>query len=196
MRILILIFVLTVSKAYSQDKEFFKLSKGSVTVLIKDTSDYSKEYIDELLNWDLSQSYILNRDSLIVNGGFGYGLFDTGLLKDKSYTFQGVNDVTKITLEVKRINYSTVEYQIIVKQGDESNTFNGVAHGGVSVLGSESDEDDNTGIAYFCSEYSSNWKHSEVILRIDSEESNKAKVIIYGDLKIPLENCPTLSLRE
>ncbi len=75
-------------------------------------------------------------------------------------------------------------------------TISGTAHGGVSILGAESDEDDSTGVSYFCSEYYSNWKHPNVTLRIDAEDSYKAKVIISGDPLVTLDSCPTLKLKE
>ena len=191
MRILLFIIIVTTVIGCSQEKQFITITKGSVTLLVQDTSDYSQEYIDELLNWDLTDTYTLNHDSLIVGGGFGYGLFDTILLKGKQYNFQSSN----INLGVKRINFSTIEYEIQIKSGNEFKTFRGLAHGGVSVFGSETDEDDKTRNSYFCSEYSNNWKHSTVIVRIDSENGDKAKIIVNGDLSIPLDKCPTLSLR-
>ncbi len=196
MKILTILFFLIGFTTTAQNDQFVKMSRDSLTLFVKDTSDYSKEYLEELLNWDLSKTYTLNRDTLIVNGGFGYGLFDTGLKKDRPYIFKGANDLMTINLVATRVNFSTIEYQIELKKGSELNTFNGKAHGGVSILGSESDTDDKTGESYFCSEYSSNWKHSKVIVRIDSEESNKATIIIHDNIHVTLESCPTLVLKE
>lgn len=194
MRILTTILALVSLTAFSQDGQFTKLEKGSVTILVNDTSEYSSEYLNELFNWDLSKTYILNRDSLIVSRGVEYGLFDTGLEMDKKYVFEGYNSHMKIALDVTRLNYSTIRYHIEISKVNESETIDGTAHGGVSILGSESDEDDKTGISYFCSEYSNNWKHSSVIIRIDSEENNRAKVIISEGPEVTLQSCPTLRL--
>ena len=195
MRIPAIIFILIGLTALSQEEQFIKISNGSVSILVKDTSDYSAEYINELLNWRLSDTYILNQDSLIVSRGFEYGLFDTGLKENKKYSFEGTNEEMTINLDVRRVNFSTIEYQIEITKGDVSETLTGTAHGGVSILGAESDEDDKTGASYFCSEYSNNWKHSSVLLRIDSEDSDKAKVIVSGGLDVTLNSCPTLRLK-
>ena len=197
MKILTVLFVLIQLTASSQDADFHVISRDSVSILVKDTSDYSKEYLDELLNWGLSDSYILNRDSLIINQ-YEFGLFDTGLKKNEEYRFEGENEKMSVDLVVKRINYSTIEYQITTKKGDQLVNFSGRAHGGVSILGAESDEDDATGIYYFCSEYYSNWKQARFTIRIDSEEGNKAKVIIPEEPEpsIGLNDCPTLRLKD
>jgi hypothetical protein len=196
MKTIAIIFFLIGFTASAQRTQFIKITQNSTTIFVNDTSDYSKDYLEELMAWDLSTTYTLNRDTLFVNGGFGYGLFDTGIEKDKQYTFSGSNDLMAITLVVIRINFSTIEYQVEIKKDNEITTFYGEAHGGVSILGSESDTDNMTGESYFCSEYYSNWKHPKVTLRIDSEENNRAKVIIYDSLEITLKNCPTLVLME
>lgn len=144
----------------------------------------------------MSKQYILIEDTLFTSGPFGYGLFDIGLDLQKQYIFEGIKKHVKVTLVVSRINYSTLKYDITVLKSGVSHVFSGLAHGGVSILGSESDTDTNSGISYFCSEYSNKWKDSSVMIRIDSEQSKRATVIIRDKLILSLDSCPTLQRKE
>jgi len=182
--------------ALSQGSDFIELRRDSVTVFVKDTTAYSQAYIDELLNCNLSTEYILNDDSLIVSRGVEYGLFYTGLEKDSTYEFLGKNGGYEVLLTVKRINYSTITYSAVIKSGELGERIQGIAHGGVAILGSESDDDDQTGDAYLSAEYSSNWITPNHSIRIDKEKNNRAKIIVTGNsgITLNLSDCPTLRL--
>ena len=138
----------------------------------------------------------LNEDTLFITGVDEHFLFDTTLELNKKYRYQGETTDFMIRLDIIRINYSTVKYKARIKQGEIIENISGIAHGGVYIFASESDED--KGEAYFCTEYYSNWINSNHIIRIDSEEGNRVKLIISGNSSIllGLGECPTLRIQK
>lgn len=139
-------------------------------LFIKDSSAYSKEFLDCLKEIE-QQDYSLIDSLLIINS------IDTVVipqLKIEKFEFSDKKSVLKLN----QINYSTIKY-LFITQGKQ---WEGLATIGCTFyLGSESDIDEN-GDSYFCDEFIDDSSNDIVGIRIGEEYCR----IIIGDVYSPL----------
>lgn len=144
---------------------FAQQDKGAELIL-KDSSTYSKDFIDCLKEIE-NQQFCLIDSLLIINSS------DTAFiprLRENTLEFASENN----TLKLSQINYSTIKYLLITP----GHQFEGLASINCTFyLGAESDTDVN-GDSYFCDEFIDNNSSDIVILRVGEEYCN----ILVGDL--------------
>ncbi len=193
--LIILLLTFSVSNFFSQLNGFVEFKNDSTTIYVKDTNDYSKSFIQEIFKFEISKNYFLNKDTLRLNSK-EFALFDTGLSLNKEYHYSGQNESFKINLTIKRINFSSIQYNGEVYSGNLRNTFEGIANGGVPIFGIQNQKDPVNGEKYPYVEYLSNWVYPIHTIQIDSKNHSRIKISIGGNstLNINEENCPTLRL--
>lgn len=118
------------------------------------TADYSARFIEGLKSNAGFQKFVL-RDSLLIINDEETAVFPGEPETGRLIVLKGKKDLISITLIVKKINYTTVEYKVeIVEPGKKSHIQKGEADISSSFfLGAESDESD-TGQSYFVTEFS------------------------------------------
>ena len=190
-------FLSVCSFVQAQNSGYYAIKRDSITLFVKDTNAYSKEFLNELANWKLAKAYILEDDKILVDSTEEFSAFFTGLKIGERYTYIGKNDEYEIDLTIKRLNYTTIYYDAIIRSEDGREHIKGKAHGGVSLFSEEIDEDDETGVAYACTEYVDNLENPGHAIRIDSEQTTRAKLIVEGndDVYVDLVSCPTLKVK-
>jgi len=147
---------------------FAQQHKGS-ELFIKDSSAYSKDFIDCLIEIENQQFYLI--DSLLIINSSDTVFIPS--LKDDTLEFAS----EKNTLKLSQINYTTIKY-LLVTPGHQ---FEGIASINCTFyLGAESDTDAN-GDSYFCDEFIDNNSSDIVILRVGKEYCN----ILVGDVIPP-----------
>lgn len=123
-------------------------------IKVKNAADYSETFLSGLKaikgygDFELIDSlFLINKTDTVYFPGFpGIGAY---------LVFTGRKEGLAITLSVKRINYTTIDYKIEIKESGKANrTQTGQAdiHPGF-FLGAEMDENETTGIAYFVNEF-------------------------------------------
>lgn len=121
---------------------------------IKDPSLYSPEWI-AAFKADSShfKTAKIMGEYIFIDNDTAY--FDTSLKLKQDYRFTAFTDSHFYQLAVKRINYTSIEYDFSLLE-NEKPVFNrkGNAHlGSLFFLGSESSSDDETGEGYLATEY-------------------------------------------
>ena len=138
-------------------------------LIIKDSSAYSKEFINCLKEIEYQQFYLC--DSLLIINSTDTTFIPR--LKNDSLEFA----YEKNSLKLTQINYSTIKHLFITPR----HQFEGFASINCTFyLGTESDTDEN-GDSYFCDEYIDNNAKDIVIIRVGDEYCN----ILLGDVIPP-----------
>jgi len=123
-------------------------------VVVLNKSDYSEKFIKDLEeDSGLGKKFVL-KDSLLIINDHDTAYFSPTPKRGQVFILKGNNERLAITLTVKRINYTSIDYNIeMVQKGKKNYTQNGQADIISSFfLGTESDEDDS-GLSYFVTEF-------------------------------------------
>ena len=173
------------------------LPVASSQLLIQDSTQYSKKFLDLLAASNYAQTFELKKGALIIDGRDTTS-FPQELVFDKPYHFEGKKNNWLYQLQLQQINYTTLIYQF---QRFEASQLKDDLKGQAIVnalffLGDESDEDDQSGNTYFASEYIHDKEDCSFFIRIGRDEGDlKAKIVQYCEKEskgITLEECPTL----
>ena len=168
------------------------------TLIIKDKTKYSEEFLSKLKSFTYSYNYQL-LDSLLIVGQLDTAYFPTVLPLKKPRKLSGRSKDTRYDLTLSRINYTTVYYRLtIYKAGKLSSNQKGHADIGTGFfLGFETDEDEKTGISYGSTAYSNQTTDCILSIRIGKNEMQKLCAKVTRQCKdktkdIQLDDCPTL----
>ena len=177
-----------------------ELQTGKKEIIIKDSSHYSDEFIQKLQ--ELGYEKFELKDSLFIINDEDTAYF-SGIPKiGKQLVLTGKQDDLSITLTVKRINYTTIDYHIEMLDSDGA-IHNETGQADVSTgffLGEESDVSEKTGTSYFVTEFA-DYKSADcyAYIRLGYEEetgpylSGKLKKNCNGEIQdIELDNFATL----
>lgn len=165
---------------------------------IKDKSQYDQSFIEGLSEYNeplkLIENYILVGQDTVY--------FPEDLQLNKKTIFKGTKDKKNFVLSVTRTNLTSLNYtfQILDKDSKAVNNNSGRATlGSLFFLGSETDDDDETGDGYLSVEYWDNSADCSFAIRIGEKDDNgklRAKIKLYckdDKLKnIGLDDNPTL----
>lgn len=120
----------------------------------------------------------------------------------RSLTFIGMTNEIEISLAIRRINYTSIKYNISMhsEQHPTAQTQGVADIGAYFFLGSESDTDDETQANYFSTEYAHTYDTCYTYIRIGNVEESNKKTLLAKLVKncngamadLDLENCPTL----
>lgn len=168
------------------------------TVVVKDKTRYSADFLTQLRSFNYSTHYQLF-DSMLVIGQLDTAYFPTDLPLKRSRLFSGRSKDTRYDLTLSRINYTTIYFSLaITKTGNPPSKREGYADIGVGFfLASEVDEDEKTGMAYGSTEYSHETAECALGIRIGMDDKKKLRARIVGQCKDKpkgeqLINSPTL----
>lgn len=169
--------------------------KKETVVIVKNKNDYSATFLSDLRKSMFKKVKLL--DSLLIIEDSDTIYFPSLPAFGESVLYTGKKDKLAIALTVTRKNYTTVNYKLeMVEFGKAS--FNKTGEANVSssfYLGSESDEDAETGEFYFVDEYSSHDADNCYIHIRISDEMKRCKLIktCNGKIRdIDLDNFPAL----
>ncbi len=177
-----------------------KQPSDSVSIVIKDSSDYSLNFIRSLKTDKSFWNYTLNGNLFIFNDN-DTTKFPEDPPMGKIVILSNKKEDIEINLTVKRVFQSSIEYKLEFIQNGSSSIQKGLADLSPHFfLGSESDTDDSTGYSYFSAEY---WdKNIDYLsIRIGKEPINEKTlrgiiVCKLGSVKIDLDNFPTLKEKQ
>lgn len=151
--------------------------RKETVVIVKDKNDYSATFLSDLRKSMFKKIELL--DSLLIIESRDTIQFAFEPVFGESVLYTGKKDNLVIALTLTRKNYTTVNYKLeMVEFGKAS--FNKTGEADVSssfYLGSESDEDAQTGELYFVAEYSSHdADNCDIHIRV-SDEKKRCKLI-------------------
>jgi hypothetical protein len=159
--------------------------------------DYSADFLKKLTYAGLAENIEL-ADSFIILEQTDTFVFPMLLPKAKWTNFVASKQGYLYSLDVSRANYTTLDFNFELRKNRQTiDQLRGKADLNPGfLLGSESDEDPETGSSYFASEYYFEHKECSFNIRIgDDEGVKKVKLIKLcksGKYNIDLENCPVL----
>jgi hypothetical protein len=168
------------------------------TLVIKDKTKYSTKFLSNLKSLTYSTNYQLI-DSILIIGQLDTAYFPADLPLNKPRRLFGSSKNTRYVITVTRINYTTIFYSLAIHKANKL-TFSHKGYADIGAgffLGSESDEDEKTGISYGATEYSNQTTDCILSIRIGKNDLEKlcAKVNKHCKDKtqdIRLDECPTL----
>jgi hypothetical protein len=164
-------------------------------IVVKNKADYSEHFIQGLQELGFQKIELI--DSLLIIDNKDTVLFSKTPKIGEARVYTGKQGNLAIAVTVKRINYTTVDYQIeMVEFGKTSHTQSGQADIISSFFfGPESNIDKQTGLGYFVTEYTDNRANNCATQIRIGDENELAQIIKYcnGNIKdITLENFTTL----
>lgn len=164
--------------------------------------DYSEEFLKSFKDMQENFGPMELQGDTILMGENGKTFFPEEPLKGKTYTLTGIQEQKlAISLTVKRINYTTIDYKVeIVEFGQSNYTDEGQAHLSAGfILGDESDESSLSGNSYGATEFFDYKEDCHTSIRLGRDEASGnyllGKLIknCNGEIKdIELDNFPTL----
>lgn len=171
-------------------------------IYIDKLTDYSPQFIAGIQNAakDISVVSMLG-DRLVTEGG------DTIRMPGSppigiELIFNGGAEGEEVELKVERVNQSTIRYGLVINLA-EGGTYEMKSLADLAplfFLGSESDEDEKTGLSYFASEYNDPGSECNNSIRIglaEDESIHLAKVIMdCFDLPMGIDESPTLRTKQ
>lgn len=166
-------------------------------IKVKNDLDYAAAFLTKLTYAGLAENIEL-ADSLLILEQTDTFVFPMDLPKAKWTNFVAMKSGTLYSLDVSRINYTTLDFNFELRKGKQTiDQIKGKADLNPSfMLGSESDEDESTGNSYFASEYYFESPDCTFSIRLgDDEGVKKVKLIKQcksGKFNIALEDCPVL----
>lgn len=172
--------------------------KQRADIYIKDKSQYDQTFIEELSEFNepikLIDNYVLIGQDTVY--------FPEELQLNKEIIFKGTKELKNFALTVTRTNLTSLNYnfQLFDKDTKLINNKSGKATmGALFFLGSETDDDDETGEAYLSVEYWDNSPNGSFAIRIGEKDDNgklRAKIKLYckdhKSKNIDLDDNPTL----
>jgi len=170
-------------------------------IIVDNESDYSKKFIDGLKEISHYKKFTLKKNVLIIEETDTTYFSETPKIGER-YVLNGKKDGLKITVTVKRINYTTVDYNIeMFSSGELKHSQVGQADiASAFFLGDESDTSDKSGVSYFVTAYSESHENDcYTYIRLGYEEETGPYLLgklvknCNGDIhEITLDNFPTL----
>ena len=191
----ILIGLTFVSSVYSQNVDKNEVPSYNTEIVIKNKAAYSEHFVQGLKELGFQKIELI--DSLLIIDNKDTVLFSDTPKIGEARVYTGKQGNLAIAVTVKRINYTTVDYQIeMVEFGKANHTQSGQADIISSFFfGPESNIDEQTGEGYFVTEYTDNRADNCATQIRIGDENDLAKIIKYcnGKIKdITLENFTTL----
>ncbi len=172
-------------------------SESPAKITLQDDSKYSKTFLNKLSYSGLANEFEL-ADSLLIVEKLDTFVFPMELPENEWTNFIAVKGGYTLSLDVARLNFSTLGFNYELRKGNQTiDQINGEAHINTGFfLGSESDEDPQTGASYFCDEYTFEKQNCYFAIRLGNDEGiRKVKIIKdceSGKYDIALEDCPVL----
>ncbi len=177
-----------------------EFSKKEPVIITKNASDYSSQFIKELKEQHYERFELI--DSLMIINHTDTAYFASIPKMGEHIVLTAIKDNLAISLIIKRINYTTIEYTLeMVEFGKTSHSKKGQAHLRPSFfLGSETDESTKTKLSYSVEEFSDRGENNcYTIIRLGYEEETgpyllgKIIATCNGKIKdINLDNFNTL----
>lgn len=174
-----------------------EVSSTPAKLTLQNDLDYSAVFLKKLTYAGLAKNIEL-LDSLLILEQKDSFVFPMDLPKAKWVNFVAMKSGYMYALDVSRANYTTLNFNFELRKGRTTiDQIRGKADLNPGfVLGSESDEDDRTGISYFANEYFFEDDACSFSIRIGDDAGIKKVKIIKecksGKYNIALEDCPVL----
>lgn len=169
-------------------------------IVVENKSDYSKKFIEGLK--EIPYKKFALKDNLLIIDDTDTTYFSETPKIGKRFVLAGEKEGLKITVTVKRINYTTVDYTIeMFSSGELKHSQVGQADiASAFFLGDESDESDKSGVSYFVTEFSELRENDcYTYIRLGYEEETGPYLLgklvknCNGDIhEIALDDFPTL----
>lgn len=166
-------------------------------IILHDDSKYSPVFLTDLANLgDIKQIELI--DSLLIFEKLDTFQFPLDLPEGKWFHFFAIRQGFAYSLDLKQINYTTLKFNLEQRMaGQILDQLTGEAHLNAGFfIGSESDEDDQTGISYFSNDYYFEDEKCSLNIRLGYDEDIKkvklSKTCSTGKYDIDLDDCPVL----
>jgi hypothetical protein len=176
------------------------IEQHNPVIVVKEKSRYSEKFVSGLKELDAYEKLELHNNLLIIDE------VDTAYFPEvpavgTQVLLKGEKDNLAVTLTVKRINYTTIDYELeMLRGGSPVHRQSGQADMAPTFFfGAESDEYDPSGMAYLVTEFAEHKsKDCYTYIRLGVEEEGS---LLLGKIKkncndeaeeITLENFPNL----
>lgn len=140
-------------------------------IIVENKSDYSKKFIDGLK--EIPYKKFTLKDKLLIIDDTDTTYFSEIPKMGERLLLTGEKEGLKITLTVKRLNYTTIDYNIeMIGPGKLKHSQKGQADmASAFFIGDESDTSDSSGLSYFPTEFFDNWENDcYTYIRLGHEE--------------------------
>lgn len=188
----------TVDKKSVDTLQTISIENKKQDISTNDKSQYDQTFIDGLVGY--GEQIKLIENYMLIGQDTAY--FPEEIKLNKETIFKGTKNNNNFVLTVRRINLTSLNYnfQLLDKDAQLLNSKKGKATlGSLFFLGSESDDDDETGEGYLSVEYYDHSAGCSFAIRIGEKDDNgklRAKIKLYcKDNKIKnigLDENPTL----
>ena len=176
MKLHLLLFLFFSFSFYSQNNKYEIVKNGRTVFYLENSNNYSKHFLDYLKSLRISKNIILENDTVKFSdiGETGYLDLSLDVNQEKYYS----DKQNKIKLIIKRINYSSIYYNLQTN----NSTIKGVVDGGLYIFGEESDYDSIEGKSFICSEY----VNDELVLKIEYQNYYRVKLDFKDSTPFPI----------
>lgn len=156
---------------------------------------YSEEFLHSFREMQSNMPLTLKDNYILVENDTVY--FPEDLKQMKDYHFTGFTEKYFYQLDVRRTNLTSIEYEYVVLENEKQlYTSEGTAHLSAGfILGSETDDDDETGEGYLLTEYSATGKDAHSIKIGEPDEKGRLRAVVSGGKPNEAVN-PGVTLRE
>lgn len=166
-------------------------------IILHDDTKYSAEFLTDLAHLgDIKQIELI--DSLLIFEKMDTFRFPLDLPENTWFHFFAIKNGLTYALDLKQVNFTTLSFNLEQRRsGQVVDQLTGKAHLNAGFfLGSESDEDDQTGISYFSNDYYFEDEKCSLNIRLGYDEGLKkvklSKTCATGQFDIDLDDCPVL----
>ena len=157
--------------------------------IVKDSSMYARSFLDSLKYSGYGKTYKIT-DGTIILDQIDTAFIPLDLAIGKTTEFIGSKYDRQYFLMLTQLNYTTIRFGLSVYENKElvDKQVGYVNLQPLFFLGSESDEDDATGISYLSTEYVSSNKDCEFAIRLGKNETNELLVKIKRSCNDSIKN--------
>lgn len=176
-----------------------EIAKKPTLFFIKDSSKYSKEFLEKLKNTHPYKTVSLIEDSIIINNDRKSAiLFPKDLPLKKSISYTKIDSGKSYSLQIKRINYSSIEYKYEEKSDDKIlHKLVGIAHlRGNFYLSAAGFFEDESNITYGTYEYISDSEECQLNIHVGNGSVIKSFVTRSCDSEKDKISSPELIIQK
>lgn len=189
--LLVITFSCGDQKASSPTLQKSKASKpiNDANFIVNDSSMYARSFLDSLKHSGYGKTYKITDRTLILDQ-IDTAFIPLNLSIGKTAEFVGSKYGKHYFLMLTQLNYTTIRFGLVVYENSEliDKQVGYVNLPPLFFLGSESDEDDVSGISYLSTEYVSSNKGCEFAIRLGKNETNELLVKIKRGCNDSIKN--------
>jgi len=163
-------------KETSKKGEVTDMKLGSPQLIIKDSSKYSKEFLEYLKSEKFGSRIELFDNDIVIDGDTS--IFSDNLKLSRTYNFYADDNDKTFILKVKKRNLTTIDFEFnSIESGQAQYSKKGEANMlSAFFLGSETNEDELDGMLYPVDQYYMKNDSEIISIRLDMNHDSNGKI--------------------